>query len=68
VIFLLFQEDAEDRQMLADKLASAKAWLADLTKQQKELDVKRDLLARGASSSEPLHWLALMGIALNKTQ
>jgi hypothetical protein len=64
----MLQEDAEDREAVADKLASAKAWLADLRKQQKELNVKRDLLAAGASSSEPMHWLALMGTASNKIQ
>ncbi len=57
---LMLQENAEDREAVADKLASAQAWLADLRKQQKELNVKRDLLARGASSSEHLHWFALM--------
>ena len=45
---LMLPADAEDRQMLADKLA-------DLRKQQKELNAKRDLLATGASSSEPMH-------------
>jgi len=65
---LMLQEDAEDREAVADKLASAKAWLADLRKQQKELNVKRDLLAAGASSSEPMHWLALMGTASNNIQ
>lgn len=64
MIFLLLQEDAADRQMLADKLASG---LADLTQQQKELEVKRDLLATGASSSEHMHWLA-WGTAVYKMQ
>jgi len=64
----MLQEDAEDREAVADKLASAKAWLAGLRKQQKELNVKRDLLAAGASSSEPMHWLALMGTASNNIQ
>ncbi|KAL0024555.1 hypothetical protein WJX79_006315 [Trebouxia sp. C0005] len=39
------QEGAEDREVVANKLASAKAWLADLRKQQKQLDIKRDTLA-----------------------
>jgi len=29
----MLQEDAEDREVVAAKLASAKAWLADLRKQ-----------------------------------
>ena len=37
VVFLLFQEDAEDRQVVAVKLA-------DLKKQQKELDAVRKML------------------------
>ena len=57
---LMLQKNAEDREVVANKLASAKAWLADQRKQQKELNVKRDLLARGASSTGPVHWVALM--------
>ena len=62
----MLQEDAEDREAVADKLASAKAWLADLRKQQKVLTVERDLLAAGASSSESVHWLAFMGTAYDR--
>ena len=57
---LMLQKNAEDREVVANKLASAKAWLADQRKQQKELNVNRDLLARGASSTGPVHWVALM--------
>lgn len=52
----MLQEGAEDREVVANKLASAKAWLADLRKQQKQLDIKRDTLAIGATSTEPMHW------------
>jgi len=39
--FLMLQEDAEDREVVAAKLASAKAWLADLRKQQRQLDADK---------------------------
>jgi len=58
---LMLQKDAKDRVVVADELASTKA---DLKKQQKELNVKRDVLAAGASSPEPTHWLALMWAVL----
>ncbi|DBA69318.1 TPA: hypothetical protein ACH3X2_012897 [Trebouxia sp. C0005] len=35
------QENAEDSEVVANKLASAKAWLADLRKQQKQLDAAK---------------------------
>ena len=54
---LMLQKDAEDRKVVADKLASAEA---DLRKQQKELNVTRDVLARGASSADALMWAVLV--------
>jgi hypothetical protein len=53
----MLQKDAEDRKVVADKLASAEA---DLRKQQKELNVTRDVLARGASSADALMWAVLV--------
>ena len=44
VVFLLFQEDAEKRQVVADKLAAAQGWLKELRQQQKELDAVRKML------------------------
>lgn len=37
----MLQKDAEDRELVADKLASAKAWLTDLKKQQRELNADK---------------------------
>lgn len=37
----MLQKDAETRELVADKLASAKAWLTDLKKQQRELNADK---------------------------
>ncbi len=63
VIFLLFQKDAGDQEKAACKLKAAKKWLAELRQHEKELKVERHILAAGASSSEPTHWLAFVGTA-----
>ena len=44
VVFLLFQEDAEDRLVVADKLATAQEWLKEMRKKQKEVDADRKML------------------------
>lgn len=66
-MLLMLQEavTSGDAEMLADKLAAAKAWLKDLRKQQNEVDadkkvleaeedhlvIRRTILAKGLSCS-----------------
>ena len=53
VIFLLFQDDAEGKEAVVDKLASVKAWLAELRKQQRQLDADKKELDADKELLEP---------------
>ena len=58
VVFLLFQEDAEDRLVVADKLATAQEWLKELGRSRKKwMLTGRCLKPRITALLLAMHWL-----------